>query len=72
MPLYEYKCRDCHDTFETLIRHKDDELDLKCPHCDSQLVERLLSAHGGYNIMGDNSASRRPSQAGSFRKGVRK
>jgi len=38
MPLYEYKCCNCHTTFEWLARHGDlDEngkaIGLKCPYC---------------------------------------
>jgi hypothetical protein len=33
--------------------------------CDG-LMERVLHAHAGYKIKGNNSASQRPKQAGSF------
>ena len=34
--------------------------------CDEPM-ERAVSAHAGYSIKGNNSASQRPRQAGSFR-----
>ena len=43
MPLYEYRCRSCGNTFERLRRMKDADSDLECPRCHSDRVERLLS-----------------------------
>jgi hypothetical protein len=38
------------------------------PLCDccNGLMEKVLTAHAGYKIKGNNSASQRPKQAGSF------
>ncbi len=49
MPLYEYRCHECHQIFELLRRMRDADEDLECPHCHSSHVERLLSrfAAGG-------------------------
>ncbi len=44
MPLYEYRCQKCGKTFEVLRRMRDIDNDLECPDCQSQEVERLLSA----------------------------
>jgi putative FmdB family regulatory protein len=41
MPLYEYVCQECEQTFETLVRSSDERID--CPHCHSVKVERALS-----------------------------
>ncbi len=40
MPIYEYKCRDCGDEFEALVRKSDTP---SCPKCSSTELERLLS-----------------------------
>ena len=40
MPLYEYACRDCEHTFETLVF---DGEKVECPECRSARLERLLS-----------------------------
>jgi len=40
MPLYEYACRDCEHTFETLVF--DGEA-VECPLCHGHQLERLLS-----------------------------
>lgn len=40
MPLYEYCCRACGHTFETLVRTSDTPA---CPACGATDLERLLS-----------------------------
>jgi putative FmdB family regulatory protein len=49
MPLYEYRCTVCNKTFEKLRGMRDSDKDVRCPECESELVERLLSgfATGG-------------------------
>ncbi|MBU2487861.1 MAG: zinc ribbon domain-containing protein [Proteobacteria bacterium] len=46
MPIYEFKCRDCGEFFEILVMSKDAEAEAeaKCPKCESQEFERVLSA----------------------------
>ena len=41
MPLYEYNCLDCNDTFELLIRAGEAP---HCPDCEGTRLEKLLSA----------------------------
>lgn len=43
MPLYEYQCQQCGNTFEMLRRIKDADGDAECPHCHALKVERLFS-----------------------------
>jgi putative FmdB family regulatory protein len=40
MPLYEYACRKCEHTFETLVFDGDD---VECPECHGTKLDRLLS-----------------------------
>jgi putative FmdB family regulatory protein len=44
MPLYEYRCRDCGQSFEMLRKMADADRDLICLKCHSEQVERLFSA----------------------------
>lgn len=44
MPLYEYRCEDCGRTFEKIRRIADTDRAMKCPHCESKAIKRLLSA----------------------------
>ncbi len=43
MPMYEFLCRDCGHSFETLRRINDDRK-LECPKCHSENVAQLFSA----------------------------
>ena len=43
MPIYEYKCKKCGETFETLVR---DGQKPSCPHCKSKRLEKLISGFG--------------------------
>ena len=40
MPIYEYACRTCAHSFETLVRGHEDP---SCPHCHGADLERALS-----------------------------
>ncbi len=42
MPLYEYKCTQCHRNTEKIQKFSDPEITV-CPHCGGHL-ERVLSA----------------------------
>ena len=41
MPMYEYRCRSCANTFEALVRGENLP---PCPQCGSVQLERLVSA----------------------------
>lgn len=43
MPIYEYKCLDCSEVSEILLRSANNE-SIECPICGSKNLERLLSA----------------------------
>jgi putative FmdB family regulatory protein len=43
MPIYDYKCRECGRVSEVLQRSLEGEA-IKCPHCGSEDVEKLMSA----------------------------
>jgi len=40
MPLYEYQCNDCDQTFEKLVFNDQPS---ECPECHGKHIERLLS-----------------------------
>jgi putative FmdB family regulatory protein len=55
MPIYEYRCLECGEKFEKLVRSMNNpEIELKCPECGGQKVEKLLSSFG-YHISGSTS-----------------
>ena len=43
MPIYEYKCNDCNESFEALVMGGSTP---ECPSCDSNNLSRLMSACG--------------------------
>jgi putative FmdB family regulatory protein len=53
MPLYEYQCQTCGNSFEKLRRMQEADRELQCPECGSG-VQRLVStfAAGGCQAPG--------------------
>lgn len=51
MPTYDYKCKDCNETFEVLCKIADMSLPRECKHCGSLNTERFL---GGAPGLGDS------------------
>lgn len=41
MPIYEYDCLECNETFEELVLSGSDQI--KCPKCQTTKVERKMS-----------------------------
>lgn len=44
MPIFEFKCSDCENFFETLFMSGDNEKEIKCSKCNSYAVERVVSS----------------------------
>lgn len=42
MPIYEYRCKECHQIFEEWTKHVDDAEPHVCPVCGI-LAERIMS-----------------------------
>ncbi|MBV9100396.1 MAG: zinc ribbon domain-containing protein [Candidatus Dormibacteraeota bacterium] len=65
MPLYEYRCNDCHAVFEVLRPMAQRELSAVCPGCESRASMPLISrvaVHAGGRA--DAGASPAPSGGG--------
>lgn len=58
MPIYEFRCLKCNECFEILVMKQENPIDCRCPKCQSEDFERVLSTTS-YSI-GDSSA---PSQS---------
>ena len=43
MPIYEFRCKKCEHTFETLAGINEDGSSLECPECGETGPEKLLS-----------------------------
>jgi len=44
MPIYEFKCLKCEEFIELLVMNKDEKVELKCPKCKCEDLERVLSS----------------------------
>ncbi|MDI6602052.1 MAG: zinc ribbon domain-containing protein [Thermoanaerobacteraceae bacterium] len=52
MPLYEYHCKDCDNVFEMLVNFSESNKKVKCPECESENTEKLIS---GFASCGSDS-----------------
>ena len=43
MPIYEFRCLDCNQFFEVLVRGNTEDQPISCPHCQQAHFERVLS-----------------------------
>ncbi len=43
MPIYEFRCLECQQQFETLVRNNSEEI--TCKQCNSSNIKKLISAH---------------------------
>ncbi len=43
MPIYEFKCLTCNEMVEFLFKNQDETVALKCPKCNGEQLERVLS-----------------------------
>lgn len=60
MPIYEFKCLKCEHYLEILIMNQDEGIELKCSHCGSKDLERIISTtnyHMANGSGGHTSAS---------------
>jgi len=43
MPIFEFRCVDCGNVFEKIFFSPNEEVEMKCPGCESQSIERVVS-----------------------------
>jgi len=58
MPIYEFRCLKCGDLFEKLIINSKEKVEIKCPRCNSEEFERVMSVTN--YAMGSGKGSRKP------------
>lgn len=58
MPLFEFRCLNCSNQFETLVRQQREAL---CPACESQNLEKLISV---FSMSTSSTQSSQPSAGG--------
>ena len=65
MPLYEYRCNQCGEVFEKLVRFSEADRILPCPKCDSQDTHKKLTTIASLNSSSSGSTSSTGSSCGS-------
>lgn len=58
MPIFEFKCQNCGNKFEELLRGKDSLNNLYCPYCQNKNIEKIISKFSiaqGRNAFRSNS-----------------
>lgn len=63
MPIYEFKCLKCKDLFEILVIKTDDQTEMRCPKCQSEEFERVMSV-SHYSTNGNAAGCAGKSPAG--------
>jgi putative FmdB family regulatory protein len=43
MPIFEFRCAECSRVFEKLLFQSDGEVNMSCPECGCESVERVIS-----------------------------
>jgi putative FmdB family regulatory protein len=64
MPIYDYRCTDCDERYDELVRRAEDVV--TCPSCGSEHSERLLSVFAGMGGGGKQMAKPDFSRMASF------
>ncbi len=55
MPIYEYRCSLCGERFEKLVRTTSGPVEIRCPACNADRVERQVSMFGFANASSGGS-----------------
>ena len=63
MPIYEYKCKNCHEKFELKLGFFHKKNEEKCPKCGGRDLERVFSPISSQSS-GDNSCGPQPRRFG--------
>jgi putative FmdB family regulatory protein len=61
MPIYEFKCLKCGELMEALFKTSNEEVEMKCPACGSQGLERVMSATN-FSFSGGSGSPKAASQ----------
>lgn len=58
MPIYEFRCLQCGALFEKFFKMSNEEVEMKCPKCQSDSFERVISKTS--HIMGSGKGGNKP------------
>ena len=57
MPIYEYRCKECDESFEVFVRSSSQKIDLTRPNCGSQKVKKSVTLFGVGGTVGGNTSA---------------
>ena len=66
MPLYEYRCSDCGNEFEMMMRFSEADRRPECPACESLKTQKKLSAVASFGQRPRNPAAAAAHLAADF------
>ena len=58
MPIFEFRCAECGYIFEEIFKRADEEVDLACPECRCEALERVVSRTN--HVMGVGPGGKTP------------
>ncbi|MFQ5708246.1 MAG: zinc ribbon domain-containing protein [bacterium] len=64
MPIYEYRCKKCHETMEVFQKTGEDCSGLKCEKCGEPELERIISLFSSTNSGASTATTDCASQSG--------
>jgi len=63
MPIYEYICKECKKSFETLVTSSASQAPISCRHCGSSNTRKTISATS-YRVSSASSGTSIPMGSG--------
>ncbi len=66
MPIYEYDCKKCNETFSVFQSINADENDTRCPKCNAKDVKKKISAFSCCSIGAGGGSSSPFGSSGGF------
>jgi len=57
MPIDEYECRSCKERFEVLQKMNEDDSHLRCPKCQAEGPEMVLSLFSSGSVKSSDGCS---------------
>lgn len=57
MPIYEYHCKQCEETFDRIRPFSEAESPVRCPRCQQEGAERVISAFASFSGARDGSST---------------
>jgi len=58
MPIYEFRCLKCGNVFDKLFKSSNEKVEIKCPQCQSDSFERIISKTN--YVMGTGKGGKKP------------